>query len=46
MSAQGLAFTEMFVLVGNTQFRPGPPRALTSATYTNDFNAVKALGRN
>jgi hypothetical protein len=46
MSAQGLAFTEMFVLVDNTQFRPGPPRALTSATYTNDFNAVKALGRN
>ena len=46
MSAQGLAFTEMFVLADNTQFRPGLPRALTSATYTNDFNAVKALGRN
>jgi hypothetical protein len=46
MSAQGLAFTEMFVLVNNTQFRPGPPRALSSATYTKDFNAVKALGRN
>ena len=45
MSAQGLAFTAMFVLVSNTQFQPGPPRGLTSATYTDDFNAVKALGR-
>ena len=45
MSAQGLAFTAMFVLVSNTQFRPGPPRGLDSATYTDDFNAVKALGR-
>jgi hypothetical protein len=45
MSAQGLAFTTMFVLVNNTQFDPGPPRGLTSATYTDDFNAVKALGR-
>jgi hypothetical protein len=45
MSAQGLAFTAMFVLVNNTQFEPGPPRGLTSPTYTADFNAVKALGR-
>ncbi len=45
MSAQGLAFTAMFVLVNNTQFEPGPPRGLTSATYTDDFDAVKALGR-
>jgi hypothetical protein len=45
MSAQGLAFTSMFVLASNTQFRPGPPRGLTSATYTEDFNSVKALGR-
>ena len=45
MSAQGLAFTAMFVLVNNTQFDPGPPRGLMSATYTDDFNAVKALGR-
>ena len=45
MSAQGLAFTEMFVLVNNTQFDPGPPRVLNSATYTDDFNAVKTLGR-
>jgi len=35
----------MFVLVHNTQFDPGPPRGLTSATYMDDFNAVKALGR-
>ena len=45
MSAQGLAFTDLFVLVSNTQFRPGPPRSLTSPRYTDDFNAVKALGR-
>jgi hypothetical protein len=45
MSAQGLAFTAMFVLVNNTQFEPGPPRGLTGAAYTEDFNAVKALGR-
>ena len=45
MSGQGLAFTSMFVLVSNTQFRPGPPRSLTSQTYLTDFNSVKALGR-
>jgi hypothetical protein len=45
MSAQGLAFTDMFVLVSNTQFRPGPPRSLTSPKYTADFMAVKSLGR-
>ena len=45
MSAQGLAFTTPFVVASNTQFRPGPPRALTSAMYTEDFNTVKALGR-
>ncbi len=45
MSAQGLAFTSMFVLDTNTQFEPEPPRTLNSHTYTDDFNAVKALGR-
>ena len=45
MSAQGLAFTDMFVLLSNDQFRPGPPRGLASGTYGDDFNAVKALGR-
>jgi hypothetical protein len=45
MSAQGLAFTSPFVLVSNTQFAPPPPRGLSSPTYIEDFNAVKALGR-
>jgi hypothetical protein len=45
MSAQGLAFATMFVLVNNAQFQPAAPRALTSSTYTVDFNTVKALGR-
>jgi hypothetical protein len=45
MSAQGLAFTDMFVLVNNTQFQPEPPRTLTSSVYADDFNVVKALGR-
>jgi len=45
MSAQGLAFTAMFVLDSNTQFRPGPPRSLSSQTYTEDFNTVKSFGR-
>jgi hypothetical protein len=45
MSAQGLAYTDMFVLTSNTQFRPDPPRSLMSDTYTSDFDAVKALGR-
>ena len=45
MSAEGLAFTTMFVLVNNTQFDPGPPRTLSSPIYAEDFNAVKALGR-
>ena len=45
MSAQGLAFTDMFVLNSSTQFQPGPPRGLTDPMYTDDFNAVKALGR-
>jgi len=45
MSAQGLAFTAPFVVESNTQFRPAAPRTLASATYTEDFNAVKALGR-
>jgi membrane-associated phospholipid phosphatase len=45
MSAQGLAYTDMFVLVSSSQFLPAPPRPLGSPTYTADFNAVKALGR-
>ena len=46
MSAQALAFTDTFVLASNTQFQPPPPRTLGSDTYADDFNAVKALGRN
>ena len=45
MSAQALAFTDMFVLDDNTQFQPPPPRGLATSTYADDFNAVKALGR-
>ena len=45
MSAQGLAFTSTFVLDSSSQFRPEPPRPLTSSAYTADFNTVKALGR-
>ncbi len=45
MSAQGLAFTFPFVLVSATQFAPPPPRDLSSATYAEDFKAVKDLGR-
>jgi hypothetical protein len=44
MSAQGLAFTGVFVLFSNTQFQPPPPRSLMDPTYTSDFNAVKSLG--
>ena len=32
------------MMTSPTQFRPGPPPALTSAQYTADFNEVKALG--
>ncbi len=45
MSAQGLAFTVPFVVASSTQFQPPPPRGLSSATYADDFNTVKALGR-
>src|SRR5262249_54841741 len=45
MSAEQLAFTSTFVLDSNTQFRPGPPRALSSPIYTADFDIVKAFGR-
>ncbi len=45
MSAQALAFTDTFVLESNTQIPVPSPRALLSATYVDDFNAVKSLGR-
>src|SRR5882757_6427103 len=33
-----------FALDSANQFRPGPPPALTSRTYSEDFNEVKSLG--
>ncbi|MFL6279141.1 MAG: vanadium-dependent haloperoxidase [Vicinamibacterales bacterium] len=45
MSSQTLAFTQPFVLASAMQFRPSAPRGLLSSTYTDDFNAVKNLGR-
>ncbi len=45
MSAQGLAFTDPFVLSSRELFRPAAPRLLSSDTYVDDFNAVRALGR-
>jgi PAP2 superfamily len=33
-----------WVLTRGGQFRPGPPPALTSETWTRDFNEIKALG--
>ena len=45
MSAQGLAFTNTFVLDDSTQFMPPPPRGLETQTYADDLNEVKAWGR-
>ena len=45
MSSQTIAFTMPFAVFSPYQFRPATPRGLTTATYTDDFNAVKALGR-
>jgi hypothetical protein len=45
MSSQALAFTSPFVLPSATLFQPPPPRGLLTGTYTDDFKAVKALGR-
>lgn len=33
-----------FVLKDRSQFRPGPPYAVTTKKYTADFNEVKSLG--
>ena len=38
------AQVETFVLERASQFRPGPPPALTSAAYTQVFDEVKLLG--
>jgi len=42
--APWLATVRPFLLRSPSQFRPGPPPALTSAQYTADFNEVKAMG--
>src|SRR5439155_26861587 len=33
-----------WVLHSASQFRPGPPPALTSAQYATDYNEIKSLG--
>ena len=35
---------EPFVLRDGSQFRPGPPHAVTDPRYTADFNEIKRLG--
>ena len=42
--APGWADVTPFVLNDSSQFRPGPPYAVTSKKYTADFNEVKAIG--
>lgn len=44
MTAQPLAFTSMFVLESNSQFRPPPPRGLSDPSYVSDLAEVKSLG--
>jgi hypothetical protein len=34
-----------FAMTSNSQFRPAPPIALTSAEWAADYNEIKALGR-
>jgi len=33
-----------WVMTSGAQFRPGPPPALTSATWVRDYNEIKAIG--
>jgi hypothetical protein len=42
--APGWADVTPFVLRDSSQFRPGPPYAVTARRYTADFNEVKRLG--
>jgi hypothetical protein len=39
-----LGFMQPFMLRSAAQFHPGPPPALTSEAYTEQFNEVKAVG--
>ena len=43
-SVRASATLEPFVLRDGSQFRPGPPHAVTDPRYTADFNEVKRLG--
>jgi hypothetical protein len=43
--APWLSQVKPFTLRSASQVRPGPPPSLTSATYTTEFNEVKAFGR-
>ncbi len=40
-----LATLTPFAMTNFSQFRPGPPPALTSAQYATDFNETKLMGR-
>jgi hypothetical protein len=42
--APGWANVTPFVLHHSSQYRPGPPYAVTNKKYTADFNEVKTLG--
>jgi hypothetical protein len=42
--APGWADVTPFVLRDSSQFRPGPPYAVTARKYTADFNEIKRLG--
>ena len=42
--APGWGGVKPFVLRDATQFRPGPPPALTSSRFAKDFNEIKRLG--
>jgi hypothetical protein len=39
-----VATTKPFVMDSPSQFRPGPPPAVTSQRYTKDYNEVKEVG--
>ena len=42
----GVGQMHPFTMTSPSQFRPGPPPALTSRTFTRDFLEVKAFGSN
>ena len=44
MATPWLAFVTPFTMRSQSQFRPGPPPALTSVEYTRAYNEVKAMG--